>query len=898
MAAQTSSIHTEQDSPVKKRSRTKKILWILGGTVGVLMLLILLLPTLLSTSVGKQVILGKINKSLDGTMEINTLSIGWFSGLKLTGVNFKDKTGDTTFSVDQISGKPSLLSLFRGRISLTDGLIDKPRVELTVMEKPQGVAAESAVPSEPEEKPSSAGTVVLPLDKITLQLREGNAIIKTVQPPQKLEFKNITTQVNLNPAGQVSNLALAMAIAGTGQEGNIKVDASVTPQKAMTLESTSGQMQVEIVNVKLEDFKPLLALAGQKIDIAGLVNAQAEVKLTDGQFEKIQADATVENFKQTLDGKTTVLEKPVKVQALAAMTDKGLRVDNLNVDSSFCTATCKGDMTSLTYQAKADLAGVQSFVSQFTDFSGYSLGGSLNASGLVNMKEKNISVAGVADFANLVVAKGADKMPATAIKVNYDLAHDSAEKMLKAPSISVIMDAGSIDLKEVSLPLESEKMTQLSTKADVSLDLQKALTMAKVFAADSLPKALTLAGKLNSQLTVQPKDQDIQFRTDRTTISNLVVGQTGQTPFTQDTLTLIADGTLNPKSQSYAANFNIEGKKAQSLMRFKGNVSQKAQKEQTTMAGDVQAEYDWSDLTAMARPFLPKGMELEGKRSDKISFSSTYPTSGPEKMTANMNASAALGFQKANLMGLKFGPTELKLDVKQGKAAINIPDADVNSGKVRFAGDVDLSAKPMKLTLRQPMQVVENVHIDDEISSRLLQYVNPMFAKASNVSGIASLSCRTLTIPLSGGSTNDILLDGAIALTDAKLKSKWFGIIKEALKENGLDLFSIPSTPFTVKDGWVRYSDMPVYFGKTFAIHFLGGIGLDKKLDMEIQVPLKGKNVSVPLAGTLDDPKPDLSKLIMANITQQIPIKDEKTKEAVEKGLEILDQFMKKGANQ
>jgi hypothetical protein len=897
MAAQSNSTHSTQDAPLKKRSKAKMTLWIIGGFFAIIILLLLLLPTCLSTSAGKQMILGKINKSVDWTVEIKELSLGWFSGLKLTGVHFKDKTGNTTFSVDEISGRPSLLSLFRGRIGLTEGLIDKPRVELTVVDKPQSTPAE---PAPAESSKSSSGTQgVLPLDKFALELREGNAVIKTGQPPQRLEFKNISTQVNINPAGQVSNLALAMAITGTGEPGNVTVDASVTPQKEMTLEGTSGQMQIEIVNVKLEDFKPLLALAGQKMDIAGLVNAQANVKLTDGQFEKIQADATMENFKQTLDGNTTILEKPIKIQALAAMTDKelkveNLRVDSLIVDSSFCTATCKGDMTSLTYQTKADLAGVQSVASQFTDFGGFSLGGSLNASGTVSMGKDTITAAGVADFANLVVAKGTDKMPATAIKINYDLTRDSEAKLLKAPSVTMVMDAGTIDLKDVSLPLDTQKMTQLSTKADVSLDLQKALAMAKVFAADKLPKDLTLAGALRSQLTVQPKDQDIQFRTDKTEIANLVVGQAGQTPFAQDILTLVADGTVNPKTKNYAVNFNLEGKKAQSLMRFKGNVTQKAQKEQTAMAGDVQADYNWADLTAMARPFLPKGMELEGKRSDKISFSSTYPTAQPDKMKANLNANAALGFQKASLMGLKFGPTELKLDVKQGKAAIDIPDADVSGGKIRFNGDVDLSAKPMKLTLRKPMPVVENVQIDDVISAKLLQYINPMFAKANNVSGVANLSCKVLAIPLSGGSPNDILLDGAIGLTDVKLTSKWFGIIKEALKENGLDLFSIPSTPFTVKDGWVRYTDMPVYFGKTFAIHFLGATGLDKKLDMEIQMPWDGKTVAIPLLGTLDNPKPDISKLVMANIKEQIPIKDEKTKEAVEKGLQILDDLLKK----
>ncbi len=886
MVVQTRSVNPRENGRPRKRSKSKRIvLRLVAGIIVIIGLGVLLLPTLLSTSLGRQIIIGQLDKSLDGTIEIKQMSIGWFSGLRLTGVSFRDKTGTTTFSVDEIHGRPSLLSLLRGRIGLTDGLIDKPRVELMVVDKPKGALAVSKSSASSSPLKSSFGmSVALPLDRLALELRQGSAVIKTEQPPQKLEFKNISTQVDINPVGRTSNVALALAVAGVGEPGSVKASASVTPQKGMTLAGTSGQMQVELVNVKLEDFKPLLALAGQKMDVAGLVNAQAQVKLTDGRFEKIQADATVENFKQTLDGRTTVFDKPVKIQALAAMTDKGLRVDNLSVDSSFCTATCKGDMTSLNYQAKADLAGVQTFASQFVDFAGYQLAGALNASGSVSVSDKRIAAMGSADFQNLTAAKGADKMPATALKIDYNLVQDSAAEMLKASSITAVMDAGTVELKDVLLPLGPQKMSQLSAKADISLDLQKTLTMARVFVADKLPGDLTLAGALRSKVSIQPKGDEIQFRTDNTTIQNLVVGQRGQTPFTQDVLTLTADGSVNPETKNYAVNFDLEGKKAQSLMRFKGAVAQKAQKEQTAMNGDIQAQYDWADVTAMARPFLPAGLSMEGKRSDKISFSSAWPTAQPDKMAANLDASAVMGFQKADLMGLKFGPTELKLDVRQGKAAVNLPDADVSGGKVRFSGDVDLAAKPMKLTLRQPMQVVENVKIDDVISSQLLQYLNPVFARGTSVSGIANLNCQTLVIPLGGGASKDILLDGKVGLTEVRLQSPLLRMIGQAAGES-MNLFSIPPTPFTVKDGIVRYTDMPMYFGEKYALHFRGTIGLDRTLAMDVEVPLSiggrlqtADKIILPLSGTLDKPRLDTSQMLKKQGEEVI-------KDVIEEGL-------------
>jgi hypothetical protein len=886
----------------KKRSLLKKIIWAVCILIAVLILLVALLPTLISTSLGRQIVVSQINNATDGDVQIKDLSLSWFSGLKLSGVTFKDSTGDTSVSVKEVRLNPKLSSLLRGQINLIDGLIDKPQVDILVKELPQKTA--STEPEKPSGPSAPAQPVALPLEKLALQLREGTVAIRTDNPPQRLEFKNISSQVDINPLGQASKLSFAMAVGGMGQQGDVKAQGTVTPSKELTLKGTSGDVQVELVNLKLEDFKPLLALAGQKVDIAGLLNAKADVKLNDGQFEKIAADATIENFKQTLDGKTTTLEKPVKIKALAAMIDNKIRIDNVNVDSSFCTANCKGDLEQLTYQAKADLAGVQSFAAQFTDMAGYKLAGSLNAAGSVALKGDTIAAAGSADFQNLAVAKGTNKMPPSAVKINYDVVHDGAAKLLKANSVDATLDAGKVVVKSLSMPLDPEKMTQLSAQADVKLDLKKALDLAKVFAADSLPADLTLAGNLNSVIDVKPQGSDIVFRTDKTEIQKLSIGQGTEAPFTQDTLTLVANGTVNPTTKAFATQFDLEGKKAQSLMIFKGTVSQKPDQAKTALAGDIEADYDWKEVTAMAKPFLPEGLAMEGKRSDKITFASTYPSNDPNAILANLNANAAVGFQKADFKGLKFGATELKLNVKQGQAAIDLPDADVNGGKVRFAGDVNLAQKPMVLKLRQPAAVVENVKIDDVLSANLLQYLNPIFAKSSNVSGTANLSCNTLVIPLGGGTPKDINIEGTVGMTDVKLTSKLLAVIKEALRDDGLNLFSIPASPFTVKNGLVKYDDMPLMFGRTWGIHFGGTIDLmSKVLSMNVKAPTSkaadAKMVVVPLAGTVENPQLDAGKFLMGNITEQIkeqiPVKDEKTKEAIEKGLDALDGLFNKG---
>jgi hypothetical protein len=100
---------------------------------------------------------------------------------------------------------------------------------------------------------------------------------------------------------------------------------------------------------------------------------------------------------------------------------------------------------------------------------------------------------------------------------------------------------------------------------------------------------------------------------------------------------------------------------------------------------------------------------------------------------------------------------------------------------------------------------------------------------------------------------------------------KLLGLTEKGVRSEGENLFSVPSTPFSVKNNLVQYSDMPMFFGRTFALHFLDGrIGLeDKSLSMDVEVPLSkdgdsqsSQKLIFPLSGTLDKPRLDTSKML------------------------------------
>ncbi|RKY05406.1 MAG: hypothetical protein DRP66_10580, partial [Planctomycetota bacterium] len=313
----------------------------------------------------------------------------------------------------------------------------------------------------------------------------------------------------------------------------------------------------------------------------------------------------------------------------------------------------------------------------------------------------------------------------------------------------------------------------------------------------------------------------------------------------------------------------IEGVQGQSLIKVtKGRFEQSEKGQKTNVTGQLQAEYDLAAVSALAAPFLPRGLAMEGIRRSDLTFNSQYPT-GTSRLLANINGQTDFGFDKAQYMGLNFGEANLKLQADKGLLALELPDTTVNEGIITFAGNVNFKEKPMTLRMAKPAQLARNVKINDEMTRRLLMYINPLFADQAGVTGIANFHCEKMSIPL-GGSTfkEDLQITGTIQIGDVILKPR--GLLGDFFRNPGR--IEILPTRFVVDKGYVSYEDMPVHVGK-YPLNFSGRIGLDKSLDMTMTLPLtvalktakvgadSGTRIPVPIGGTLDKPTVDLGRL-------------------------------------
>jgi hypothetical protein len=388
----------------------------------------------------------------------------------------------------------------------------------------------------------------------------------------------------------------------------------------------------------------------------------------------------------------------------------------------------------------------------------------------------------------------------------------------------------------------------------------------------------------------------------RTVIDKLVVevkSPKESKVWTCETIELSAiNAKVNIASDTAAKTIAVGGLRLKSpqINIDEGGFSLVSKSGRTNLRGQLNYVYDWAMAGELVREFLPKGLSLKGKREGTISFTSEYPDGETDKLWANLSTGVKLGFEEADYMGLIFGPTEVDIKVEKGLLTIAPFSSIVNNGRFNFAGQADFRDEPAMFKAAAPMQLAEDVRITNEMTARLLMYLNPVFAGAVNVSGVVSLSCEKLAIPLAGGSKNDIELVGTISVENLRLEAaELLGQILAVANIARAQDITIRPTRFALQNGLLRYDDMQMYVGDN-PVNFKGVIGLDKSLDMTVTLPYttkgetarigketRGRRIILVLRGTLDKPEIDLGRVLEEQLRQELE----------EKLLEGLDKLLK-----
>ena len=173
-------------APPRRRKRTwVKVIVIL---LVALVLIVALLPTIASTGPVKSYVVGKVNQSLNGELQVNDWSIGWASGVDIDGVKLLDAQGVTVLTISRVRVPLSLVNAAKGNYALGDVLIDKPDLVKLEVDENGTTNYEKLVkedPSKPSTQPAGEASGELPQfsGKVTIKELKGSVFKAGGGPP-------------------------------------------------------------------------------------------------------------------------------------------------------------------------------------------------------------------------------------------------------------------------------------------------------------------------------------------------------------------------------------------------------------------------------------------------------------------------------------------------------------------------------------------------------------------------------------------------------------------------------------------------------------------------------------------------------------------------------------------
>jgi hypothetical protein len=626
---------------------------------------------------------------------------------------------------------------------------------------------------------------------------------------------------------------------------------------------------------------------------SGRLSGDIETTTQEGK-RLISGQASIAGLEGIVGGRQVALSQPIRTIAKITSEKKGFRFEQLEVSASFAQVSLTGSSELLNYKADADLAQLKAELGQFVDTGPYGIAGQLHSEGQVSTNKDEIKAVGSSLVKELRISSttGVSAFEPKA-ELEFSATVKQDKDLLEVDYLRADASFGRLGISDGVLGLdESAKEPMKMVVSAKEIDLGKLRPF--LVLAGALPEQMQMSGVGESEISISSEKGVHRIVADSTRIRDLRLLWPGREPFVQDEISLFTDAQFNPDKKTYAVEYRVTSPQ----INIEGRLKKTTGEEKSKLEGEANLDYDWAAVSAMAGAYLPEGMKIEGKRKDSISFSSEYPNGREEELPANLDTKGRFGFARAEYMGLNFGPTEVDIKVDKGLLTIAPFSTTVNEGKLNFAADVKLGQKPMLLETPGPMQIVEKVNINEEVSRKLLVNLNPVFKDQADATGVVNFHAEKLAIPLGADGENKAEMVGTVSIDDMKLSTH--GLLGQIMSRGGarsqMEGEVLP-TEFVLRDGRLSYDDMQMNLER-HPINFAGSIGPFRRLSMQVvtpyvltddfdfettevgQVPVS-KRVMLPLKGTVDNPELDWDRFTEEFLQRQ-------GEKLIQRGLEEL----------
>lgn len=349
-----------------KKKLRRVLKWGFVFAIVFFLLVVLLLPVFLSSAMGREIVLARINDTINGQADFSALSAGWLKGIKVTDFSFNDNLGRTSVQVKQIATRPHYVSILTGNLSFGETIIDQPRIHINLEDRREETVLRA---EEPQLVPVKHKSIALVMD---VAINNGNLRV-TGSKGQSVELSRINSKLNLRPPPEQTSFDVDMAVGEQEKRAAVSAAGRIKPgpvKTGWTFKGTTGDLTVEVDDLDLASLGPIFELAGVELEAKGRLSADLKSEVKDGRFEKLAATLEAEN----LDVTGTLLKGDrlrsgrFSIDVELTGQKQFVNVQNLQVDSDWFAARASG-IAPTTFRSLAEF---------LTSGSDYSLSGTFD----------------------------------------------------------------------------------------------------------------------------------------------------------------------------------------------------------------------------------------------------------------------------------------------------------------------------------------------------------------------------------------------------------------------------------------------------------------------------------------------------------------------------------------
>lgn len=331
------------DKKIEKKSRKRRtILWIALAVVLLILIVLALLPSLLSTSPGRRMVLSNINNKINGKMTVADWSLGWFSGFRMSSVALEDAEGRPAAQVALLNLPATVPTLLSGKKNLGTIEVVSPRLDVIVYEDGTTNIQRILEPLSkgPKKEPGELGFDV----SGNIVVSDGQIIVKPENAAEAVTVNDFNAEMNIESLSQPIDLTASAKLGSSGAP--LGINGSITPMHngVIAPEELEGTISMTLAGLELSEFSALARTFGAPVDVAGKVDVVLKAQLAGLKNMSAMGEVTAAGMQ--MSGGPLGEDRPrfenasLRFDLLAE--DQRIKVRALEMDSPVMRANAQG----------------------------------------------------------------------------------------------------------------------------------------------------------------------------------------------------------------------------------------------------------------------------------------------------------------------------------------------------------------------------------------------------------------------------------------------------------------------------------------------------------------------------------------------------------------------------